>query len=390
MTETELINNLKDVSNVAEWKISTNIGTLKTSTLWKKFHLDGPLLCGIIVLFAISFIVLYSADSSNMALLKRHFIRISIALCVMFFIAQVPPRILRVWAIYVYAAGIIMLICVLFFGDVTKGAQRWLNFGFVRFQPAELMKLAVPILVADYFHQHVLPPSFKQLIIPLAIILTPFLLISIQPDLGTALLIASSGLLVIYFAGISWKIIVSSIILVISSLPVLWLLLHDYQKKRILTLLDPERDPFGSGYHIIQSKIAIGSGGLYGKGWLNGSQSHLDYIPERTTDFIFSVFSEEFGFSGILFLLLAYTFIILRGLFISMQAQDTFCRLLAGSLVMTLFVYLFVNIGMVTGILPIVGIPLPMISYGGTSLITLIIGFGILMSIKTNKTLVKK
>jgi rod shape determining protein RodA len=283
-----------------------------------------------------------------------------------------------------------MLFAVLIFGDVSKGGQRWLDLKIIRFQPAELMKLAVPLMAARYLSYHVLPPRFINLIVPSIIILLPVALIALQPDLGTAILVASSGILVIFFAGISWRFIFTSCISLACLAPIFWSMLHNYQRQRIITMLSPESDRLGSGYQIIQSKIAIGSGGLYGKGWLNGTQSQLEFLPERTTDFIFAVFSEEFGFVGILTLLILYALLILRGLYIGMQAQDTFYRLIAGSLSMSLFVYVFVNIGMVSGILPVVGIPLPLVSYGGTSLVTILISFGIIMSIGTHRNLLSK
>jgi rod shape determining protein RodA len=275
----------------------------------------------------------------------------------------------------------------LIFGDAGKGAQRWLNLVLFRFQPSEIMKIAVPIMVAWYLADNPLPPSRKHLFYATMLIIVPVILIIKQPDLGTALLIASSGVFVLLLAGIRWKQVTIIIMCLAVSAPLFWYNLHDYQKSRVLTFLNPEMDPLGTGYHIIQSKIAIGSGGLYGKGWLNGSQSHLKFLPERSTDFIFAVFGEEFGFIGILFILSLYLFIIIRGLYIATQAQDSFTRLLAGSLILTFFVYAFVNIGMVTGLLPVVGLPLPLVSYGGTSMVTLMAAFGILMSIHTHRKL---
>lgn len=354
-----------------------------------KIHLDWPLLVGVILLSILGILILYSAKP-EIDVIQKQALRFMLACGIMVFIAQVPPRFFSRLAPWLYGAGLMMLITVLVIGHVSKGGQRWLDLWFVRFQPAELMKIAVPMMIAKYFNEHTLPPKASTLFIPLALILIPTLLIAKQPDLGTALLILSSGLLVIFFSGISWKILFSLASLVTLCLPTLWFFMRDYQRQRILVLLDPERDPLGSGYQIIQSKIAIGSGGFYGKGWLNGTQSNLEFLPERTTDFIFAVFSEEFGLVGCLILLLLYLCIIIRGIYISVQAQNTFGRLLAGSLIMTLFVYVFVNIGMVTGILPVVGIPLPLVSYGGTSLVTLMASFGILMSIHTHRTLLAK
>jgi rod shape determining protein RodA len=270
-------------------------------------------------------------------------------------------------------------------GEEGKGAQRWLNLGVVRFQPSELMKIAVPLLVAAYIAERPLPPTFSRLTVCFLMVVIPALLIAKQPDLGTALLIASSGLIVIFLSGISWKLIISFLLAAASALPVLWYTMHDYQRQRVLTFLNPESDPLGSGYHIIQSKIAIGSGGLSGRGWLEGTQSQLAFLPERSTDFIFSVIAEEFGLVGVGLLLLLYLAIAGRGLYIASQAQSSFARLLAGSISLTFLVYVFVNVGMVTGLLPVVGVPLPLVSYGGTSMVTLLAGFGILMSIHTHR-----
>ncbi len=352
-------------------------------------HLDWPLLMGVVLLGALGMLILYSAKP-EMDVIQKQALRFLLACGVMLFVAQLPPRFFSHLAPWLYGAALMMLITVLVMGHISKGGQRWLDLWFVRFQPAELMKIAVPLMIAKYFNDHTLPPTVFNLFMPVILILIPVLLIAKQPDLGTALLILSSGLLGVFFSGISWKILFSLGSLVTLCLPTLWFFMRDYQRQRILVLLDPERDPLGSGYQIIQSKIAIGSGGLYGKGWLNGSQSNLEFLPERTTDFIFAVFSEEFGLVGCLILLLLYLCIIMRGIYISVQAQNTFGRLLAGSLIMTLFVYVFVNIGMVTGILPVVGIPLPLVSYGGTSLVTLMASFGILMSIHKHRTLLAK
>lgn len=350
-------------------------------------HLDIPLLIGIIMLSAIGLVILYSASGQNDAIIMRQLMRLAIAFTVMLVVAQIPPHHIQLWAPWAFGGGLLLLAAVLLIGDEGKGAQRWLDLGFFRFQPSEIMKLAVPIMVAWYFADNPAPPSLKHIFIACLLIIVPVLLIAKQPDLGTSLLIASSGVFVLLLSGIRWKHVSGFILLIATSAPLLWLNLHEYQKARVMTFLNPENDPLGAGYHIIQSKIAIGSGGIYGKGWLNGSQSHLEFLPERTTDFIFSVFSEEFGFIGIFFLLLLYLFIVVRGLYIATQAQSTFTRLLAGSLILTFFVYTFVNIGMVSGLLPVVGLPLPLISYGGTSMVTLMAGFGILMSIHTHRRL---
>ncbi|MDH5601303.1 MAG: rod shape-determining protein RodA [Gammaproteobacteria bacterium] len=354
-----------------------------------RFHIDLPLWIGIMLLSAMGMVVLYSAGDQSVELLNRQFVRLFIAFIVMLAVAQISPSTLKHWAPWMFGIGLLMLIAVLAFGEVGKGAQRWLNLGFFRFQPSELMKIAVPIMTAWYLAEAPLPPRTMRIIIATIIVLVPTLLIAKQPDLGTSLLIASSGIFVLLLAGLGWRLIISVFVLMIASAPVFWnYLLHDYQRQRIMTLFNPESDPLGSGYHIIQSTIAIGSGGIYGKGWLNGTQSHLDFLPERSTDFVFAVFSEEFGFLGILLLLAVYIAVISRGLVIAVNAQDTFSRLLAGSLTLTFFVYVFVNIGMVSGILPVVGLPLPLISYGGTSMVTIMAAFGILMSIQTHRKLV--
>ncbi|MDH5435948.1 MAG: rod shape-determining protein RodA [Gammaproteobacteria bacterium] len=353
----------------------------------RTLHIDLPLLVGLVMLATIGLVTLYSASNHEMSIVNRQIFFMLIGFAGMFIFAQIPPHTLRFWAPWLFSIGIIMLIAVFFFGSVGKGAQRWLDLGFVRFQPSESMKIGLPMMLAWFLAEAQLPPSAKQLLISAVLIALPAGLIVIQPDLGTSLLIGSTGVIVLLLAGISWLLIGSFILLAAISAPLLWYLLHDYQRQRILTFLNPENDPLGSGYHIIQSKIAIGSGGLYGKGWLNGSQSHLEFLPERTTDFIFAVFSEEFGFIGIILLMSLYMFIVVRGLYIAAQAQDTFSRLLSGSLILTFFVYIFVNTGMVMGLLPVVGLPLPLLSLGGTSLVTLMAGFGIIMSVHTHRKL---
>lgn len=362
---------------------------LHRRTFVDKLHIDLPMFSCMVACFLIGLILIYSAKL-EVHLVQKQLINFVVAGALMLLVAQAKPRSYRAWAPVLYYASLTILILVLIIGDISKGAQRWLDLGLLRFQPAELMKLAVPLMVARTLDEHVLPPSPKLLLLSLLYIVVPVGLIAIQPDLGTAILVASTGLFVLFFAGISWKLMISLASLCVACTPVLWFFLRDYQRKRILTLLNPELDPLGSGYHIIQSKIAIGSGGFFGKGWLNGTQSHLEFLPERATDFIFAVLGEEFGLLGVVILLMLYMLIILRGLYIGMRARDTFSRLLAGSLILTFFVYLFVNIGMVNGILPVVGIPLPLVSYGGTSLVTVMIGLGMLMSIHTNRTLVRK
>ncbi len=353
----------------------------------QRIHLDGPLLTGLILLCGIGLAILYSAAGQNSDLVERQLIRLGLAFVTLFAFAQIPPQLLYRWAPWVFGAGVLLLVAVLVMGDVGKGAQRWLDLGVVRFQPSEMMKLAVPMMLAWYLAETPLPPDWRRLAGAGALILIPTLLIAKQPDLGTSLLIASAGFFVLFLAGISWRLLGGLAALGAAGLPVLWYFMRDYQRQRVITFLNPEADPLGAGYHIIQSKIAIGSGGLYGKGWLNGTQAHLEFLPERSTDFIFAVLGEEFGLIGILLVLAVYSAIVLRSLYIATQAQDTFTRLLGGSLALTFFVYLIVNTGMVTGLLPVVGLPLPLISYGGTSMVTLMAGFGILMSIHTHRKL---
>ena len=353
-------------------------------------HIDIPLLMGLIALATTSLFILYSASGQDMTMIWKQVVRFVIAFAFLLVLAQISSNALKRWSPYFYAIGVVLLIAVLVVGQIGKGAQRWLDFGIFVIQPSEIMKLAVPLMVSWYLSEYPLPPDSKRLMIALMIIAIPFILIIKQPDLGTSLLVAGAGFFALLYAGLSWKIIGAMAALGAASAPIGWSLMHDYQRQRVLTLLDPENDPLGAGYHIIQSKIAIGSGGLYGKGWLGGTQSQLDFLPERSTDFIFAAYAEEFGFIGILVLLAIYLFIIVRGLFIAVQAQDTFTRLLAGSLTMTFFIYVFVNIGMVTGILPVVGLPLPLVSYGGTSVVTLMAGFGILMSIHTHRKLLPR
>ena len=357
-------------------------------SLWWRLHLDLPLLLGLLALIGYGLVVLYSASGENIDLMKRQVIRFALAFLVMFFMAQIPPRVLKSWAVPLFVFGILLLVLVAFYGSSGKGAQRWLDLGIFRFQPSEILKIPLPMFLAWYLSERNLPPRNRYLAASGLFIMIPTILIYVQPDLGTALLIASSGIFVLILAGISWKLVSGFAVVAASFTPIAWLfLLRDYQRDRILIFLDPERDPLGKGYHIIQSKIAIGSGGLYGKGWLNGTQSQLEFLPERHTDFIFSVLGEEFGFFGVLLLLIIYLFIIGRGLYIGTQAQDTFGRLLAGSIILTFFVYIFVNIGMVTGLLPVVGLPLPLVSYGGTAIVTTMASMGILMGIRTHRRL---
>lgn len=351
----------------------------------KKAHLDIPTLLCIGLLLALGLGILYSASGQNFKLVQNQVLHILISLVVLGIAAHIPPRYYYNLAPWVYAVSLSLLIGVLLFGTTSKGAQRWLTLGNFRFQPAELMKLALPLMLAYYLNNKPLPVRYYDLFICLLFILVPTLLVAKQPDLGTAILIMASGLLILYLAGISFKLILSAIAGGIILAPFLWLKLHDYQRQRIFTFLNPESDPLGNGYHIIQSKIALGSGGLLGKGWQNGTQSQLDFLPEQTTDFIFGVLGEEFGFRGIIMLFLLYLCLIARGLYIGLKAQDTFSRLLAGSLILVFFVYIAVNVGMVSGLLPVVGIPLPLVSYGGTSLVTLMASFGIILSIHKHR-----
>ena len=349
-------------------------------------RLDPVLLALLLILAVFGSMVLFSASGSDQAAVIRQFTRIFVAMMLLVAAANIPLRLMRKISVWLYLGGVGLLIAVMFFGEVGKGAQRWLDLGFIRFQPSEILKLAVPMAVATYLADRVLPVGLKELVVSSVLVMIPVVLIARQPDLGTAILVGSAGFFVLFLAGVRWRIIISVGVLLSAMAPLLWkFALHDYQRKRILTLLDPESDPLGSGYHIIQSKIAIGSGGVYGKGWLNGTQSQLDFIPERSTDFIFSVFGEEFGFFGSVLLLLIYLAIIFRGLYIAACAEENFGRLLAGALSLTFFVYLFVNTGMVAGMLPVVGVPLPLVSYGGTSMVTLMMGFGLIMSIRSAK-----
>ncbi|WMC09723.1 rod shape-determining protein RodA [Oceanimonas pelagia] len=360
-------------------------------SLGERLHLDWPLLAGLLLLLSASMVILYSATGEDLQAVTRQGMRIGLSLTVMVVLAQLSPGFYARWAPPVFIVGVILLVLVLLVGDIGKGAQRWLEIGSFRFQPSEALKLAMPITIAAYISRYPLPPGLLHVAIAFALVLVPTLLIAKQPDLGTSVLVAASGLFVIFLAGLPWRLILLALAGLAAFLPALWyFLMHDYQKRRVLTLLNPESDPLGAGYHIIQSKIAIGSGGLWGKGWLHGTQSQLEFLPERHTDFIFAVLAEEFGLVGVSLLMLMYLFIIGRGLQISVQAQGAFPRLLAGALTLTFFVYVFVNIGMVSGLLPVVGVPLPLISFGGTSMVTLMAGFGILMSVHTHKRLLAK
>lgn len=355
---------------------------------WQAFHLDAMLLMLILILTAAGFIILFSASNQQLKMVEFQFAHFLLGLVALFLIAQISPVTMRRYAPLIYFIGLLLLIVVLIIGHIGKGGQRWLHVGLFRFQPAEILKLALPLTLAWYFHRTQLPIQLKHLFFAIPIILIPAILTAKQPDLGTAILMVMGSASVLFLAGLSWRIITMIMSAIIASVPFVWYLLYDYQKQRVLTFLDPEHDPLGKSYHIIQSKIAIGSGGLFGKGWLHGTQSTLHFLPEHTTDFIFAVAAEEFGFIGCTILLLLYMLIVCRCLYITVHAQDTFSRLLAGSITFVFFVSFFINIGMVSGILPIVGVPLPLVSYGGTAMVTMLANFGILMSIHTHRKLV--
>ena len=360
-------------------------------SIWAKMHIDLPFLLCILSILAYSAFVMWSASGQDVGMMERKIGQIFMGLCVMLVMAQIPPRVYESWAPYLYVFCVILLILVDAFGQISKGAQRWLDLGFVRFQPSEIAKIAVPLMVARFINRDVCPPSLKNSGIALILIFMPTLLVAAQPDLGTSILVAASGLFILFLAGLSWRLILVAVVLVAAFIPILWFfLMHDYQQARVMMLLDPESDPLGAGYHIIQSKIAIGSGGFGGKGWLHGTQSQLEFLPERHTDFIFAVLAEELGLVGVLVLLGLYLLTIMRGLMIAAKAQTTFGRVMVGGLMLILFVYVFVNIGMVSGILPVVGVPLPLVSYGGSALIVLMAGFGIVMSIHTHRKMLSK
>jgi rod shape determining protein RodA len=357
------------------------------SAWFARWHFDlvlGLLLLGV---SALGLFVLYSATGQSLGMVSSQAQRLLLGMVVMIVLAQAPPEFYRAAAPWFYVISLLLLFAVAALGQHAKGAQRWLNLGVMRFQPSELMKLAAPIAVAAYLHSRHLPPSFATLLVSLGLVLLPTGLIAIQPDLGTALLVLTAGVLALFFGGLRWRWIILAVGAIAAAAPLLWYKLHDYQRNRLLTFLDPERDPLGAGYHITQSKIAIGSGGLFGKGWLLGTQAKLDFLPEAHTDFIFAVYSEELGLMGVLLLLSLYTAIVIRCLVIALRGQDTFQRLIAGSLGLTFFIYVFINCGMVIGLVPVVGVPLPLVSYGGTSAVTLLAGFGILMSVQTHRKL---
>ena len=359
--------------------------------LWKRFvlHLDPVLLAALGLLLLTSLVLLYSASDGDWSRVLKQMGSMLVAFCILWLVANLPLHYLMRTALPIYILGMLLLAGVALFGDISHGARRWLNIGVATIQPSELMKIAVPLMMAWYFEKHEATLTLKNYFVAALLLLLPVLLIARQPDLGTAVLISASGFYVLFLAGLSWRVMGGMLVAGLGSLPVLWSLLHDYQRHRILMLLDPTQDALGKGYHTIQGMIAVGSGGVLGKGYLNGTQTHLDFLPERTTDFIFAVYSEEFGLLGNLILLSMYLFVIARGFIITADASTYFTRLMAGSITLTFFTYAFVNMGMVVGILPVVGVPLPLISYGGTSMVTLMLGFGMLMCIHTHKKLVQ-
>jgi rod shape determining protein RodA len=351
--------------------------------------IDSTLLVLLLSLSILGLAALFSASYDTPSRVATQAGNLALALAAMWLVAQLPPQTMMRFAVPAYLVALGLLVAVALFGDVVNGARRWLHVGVTRFQPSEMMKLALPLMLAWYFHKHEATLRLRDFAVAALLIVVPLALIARQPDLGTAALVGAAGFYVIFFAGISWKVLGTLAALCVAALPLGWHFLHGYQRKRLLTLLDPSQDPLGAGYHIIQSTIAVGSGGLSGKGWLNGTQAHLEFIPERHTDFIFAVFSEEFGLIGNLLLLALYALLIARGLMIAANAATIFARLLSGAIALMYFTYAFVNMGMVSGILPVVGVPLPFLSYGGTALLTLFIGAGILMSVHRHRKLVQ-
>ena len=361
---------------------------VRLSFLQSRLHLDGFLLTALLAVATFGVAVLYSAFGEDWAQTQQHVIRLSLGFLALLLCAQLPPRTLRRWAPWAFAGCLGLLLLVMALGTTAQGAQSWIDLGFIHFQPSELMKIGLPLMLAWLLADQELPPRPRQVLIALGLIAGPAALIALQPDLGTAVLIAASGFFVLFLAGLGWRWILSGIALAGAAAPLLWFfVMRDYQRERVLTFLHPESDPLGAGYHLIQSKIALGSGGLFGKGWLNGSQAHLEFIPERHTDFVLAVVGEEFGLIGIAQLFAVYLLIVGRGLYIAAVAQDNFSRLLAGSITLTFFIYVLVNAGMASGLLPVVGLPLPLISYGGSSLVTIMAGFGMLMAIHTHRRL---
>lgn len=366
-------------------------GISRRKSIWQKLHLDPWLLGMLLLLMCSGLVVLYSASGESSHMVIGQAMRFGIALVVMVVLAQFSPATLMRWALPGYLCGLLMLVAVEVLGDIGMGAQRWLEIpGVIRFQPSEMMKLAMPMMVAAWLSRHELPPDWRVLLVCALLIALPVVLIARQPDLGTSLLVTAAAVFVILLAGLSWRFIAVMLALAGAALPLLWVNMHNYQRQRVLTFLDPESDPLGAGWNIIQSTTAIGSGGIWGKGWLHGTQSQLEFLPERHTDFIVAVLGEEFGLIGMLAFLLLYLLIVARGLWLAGSAQDTFGRLLGGGIMLTFFIYVFVNVGMVSGILPVVGVPLPLVSYGGTSSVTLMAGFGILMAVHAHRRLLPR
>ncbi|MBC7982346.1 MAG: rod shape-determining protein RodA [Candidatus Obscuribacterales bacterium] len=360
-----------------------------TARLLSALHLDGLLLTGLCLTAFVGMAIVYSASGGSVPMLRSQGFKFVLAVIAMLALAQVPPRLIRMSAPWLYLLGLLLLLMVMLKGDVAMGARRWLDLGFIRFQPSEIMKIAVPLACAWYLHDQPLPPRWTAVGILMAAIVLPTYIISLQPDLGTALLVLTAGAMVLLLAGLRTRYLIAGALMGAGTAVFAWFyLLHPYQRQRVLTFLDPQNDPLGAGYHIIQSQIAIGSGHIFGKGYMNGSQAQLEFLPERSTDFIFAVIGEEMGLLGLIAVLALYAFIVGRGLYIAATAQDTFARLVAGSLSLTFAVYALVNAGMVTGLLPVVGVPLPLISYGGTSMVTLMAGFGILMAVNARRRLV--
>ena len=359
--------------------------------LWARLvgNIDGTLLTVALLLVGLGLVTLYSATMESPSRFNAQIKNIAIAVIAMWIVAQIPPQTLMRLAVPIYLVGLALLVGVAMFGDVAKGARRWLNIGVASIQPSELMKIAMPLMLAWFFHRCDSTVRMREFIASAIILALPVFLIAKQPDLGTAVLVTAAGFFVIFLAGLPWRVMIGGGVVVGAALPFLWSSMREYQRQRVLTLLDPSSDPLGAGYHIIQSTIAVGSGGLLGKGWLHGTQTHLEFIPERHTDFIFAVFSEEFGLLGNIVLVTLYVALVTRGMIISSSAPTAFARLLGGAVILTIFTYAFVNMGMVSGVLPVVGVPLPLVSYGGTALVTLFIGIGILMSIARNKQLVQ-
>jgi rod shape determining protein RodA len=363
----------------------------RRDTYLHKLHIDGVMLTLLLTLMATGLTVLYSASGADFDKMFNQAIRMLIGLTVMTVMAQIPTQTFQRWTFQGYVVGVLLLVATTTIGEHAKGAQRWLEIpGVGRFQPSEFMKLLVPLSVATLLARNALPPRWYSMLGATVLIMIPALLIAEQPDLGTALLIAASGFIVLFLAGLDWRLITAILLAIPPTSWLLWEMLHQYQRQRVLTFLDPESDPWGTGWNIMQSMTAIGSGGFDGKGWLNGTQSHLNFLPESSTDFAIAALAEEFGFTGVCALILLYLAIIARGTWIALQAQNSFDRLMAGTITFTFFLYVFVNMGMVSGILPVVGVPLPMISYGGTAMVTLLASFGILMSIHTRRKMLSR